>query len=70
MPSVAETNQRIRGLFGTGLVSWILLSIALFIPEWTRDREGKHCGVTFCCIELYGNCTITDTGRNGYKLNV
>lgn len=56
------TNQRIRGLFGTGFSAWILLTIALFIPEWTR-QNGKHCGVTFCCLSLYGNCTITDTGN-------
>ena len=63
MTSVSETNQRVRGLFGTGLASWILLTIALFVPEWTR-QDGKHCGVTFCCLRLYGNCTVTDTGIN------
>jgi len=61
MPPIHVTNHRIRGLIATALVSWILLTISLFIPEWTREGD-KHCGVIFCCFELFGNCTITDTG--------
>ncbi|CAK8688461.1 unnamed protein product [Clavelina lepadiformis] len=60
MPSIEKINSTIQSLFGCGFAGWILLTVALFAPEWTRDGD-KHCGVIFCCLNLYGNCTITET---------
>nr|XP_039265995.1 uncharacterized protein LOC120341531 [Styela clava] len=54
------TTERLRGLWGTGFGSWILLTACLIVPEWTREDDDKHCGVFFCC-SAYVNCTVTDT---------
>jgi len=63
MPTQSETNDRLRGMMGSGFAAWVMVTGAMFAPEWTRQGE-KHCGVIFCCNTTYGDCSITDGGES------